>query len=264
MIHIATVHWHSDKWINIQLQYLRKFIKEDFRVYAFLNGIDLKYNKYYYYSCNEDIQKHHIKLNLLGEIIKCSSKNKLNDLIIFLDGDAFPIGDIITFSREKISSHKLIAIQRIENLGDIQPHPSFCATTVGFWEKINGTWEKDKWTNKHGNIVSDVGGKLLRMLDDNNINWFPLLQTSHLTGHPLLFGIYENLIYHHGAGFRTPVSKYDKYGKNFLISLYYNILSKMHYKFRERLKFEPFFFKQNIEMSKNIYNLILSNDSYFE
>ena len=265
MIHIATVHWQTDKWIDTQLKYLKKNIKENYRVYAFLNGIDQKHNKQFYYSCNEDIQEHYIKLNLLGEIIKLSSKNKDEDLIFFLDGDAFPIGDIVTFVRETISSHKLVAIQRVENGGDIQPHPSFCATTISFWEEINGTWKSGyEWINNRGNPISDVGGDLLKLLSDNNINWLPLLRTSQLSSHPLWFGIYKNLIYHHGAGFRIPFSRYDIHETNFLLSTYYNNLNKLPHSIRKKLTFKKLFFKQNIKISENIYNMILSREFYFD
>lgn len=266
MIHIATVHWKTDKWIDIQIRYLEKYIKEEFRLYAFLNGIDQKYNKLFYYFNNEDIQEHYIKLNFLGEIIKLSSTNKNEDLIFFLDGDAFPIGDIVTFVKEKISSHKLIAIQRIENCGDVQPHPAFCASTVGFWADKNGTWRRGfEWTNHKGTPVSDVGGKLLRILKDNNINWYPMLRSGQLTSHPLWFGIYSNLIYHHGAGFRTPVSRYDKDETTLLRHIYYNrILNKLPYSIRKRLAFKNLFFRQNIKMSENIYNRILSTDFSFD
>jgi len=39
MIYIATVHWQSDRWIDIQLQFLQWNIKEEFRVFAFLNNV---------------------------------------------------------------------------------------------------------------------------------------------------------------------------------------------------------------------------------
>ena len=40
MIHIATVHWMSDRWIELQLAYLRRNMDRPYRVYADLEGID--------------------------------------------------------------------------------------------------------------------------------------------------------------------------------------------------------------------------------
>jgi len=265
MIHIATVHYQTDKWIALQLRYIKKHIPEEYRVYAFLDGEAAKHKDKFYYACLESIQDqgHAKKLNILADIISFAAAD--DDILIFLDGDAFPISNIAPFIREKISSHKLIAIQRIENCGDIQPHPAFCATTVGFWEDIKGTWKSGyEWANNRGNAVSDIGGNLLRILNDSNVMWLPLLRTSQLTGHPLWFGIYGNLIYHHGAGFRIPVSRYDEHETNFLLNIYYNILIRLPYNIRKRLRFRNLFFKQNIKMSDKIYYKILSIDYCFE
>ena len=38
MIHIATVHWETDKWIDTQLKYINQNINQPFRVYAFLSS----------------------------------------------------------------------------------------------------------------------------------------------------------------------------------------------------------------------------------
>ena len=41
------------------------------------------------------------------------------------------------------------------------------------------------------------------------IDWYPMLRSNRRDLHPLWFGLYEDLIYHHGAGFRPPVSRAD-------------------------------------------------------
>jgi len=40
-------------------------------------------------------------------------------------------------------------------------------------------------------------------------DWYPLLRSNGRNLHPIWFGIYGDIIYHHGAGFRAPVSRYD-------------------------------------------------------
>jgi hypothetical protein len=98
----------------------------------------------------------------------------------------------------------------LENAGDIQPHPSFCLTTVKFWKEINGDWKRGyEWRNSTGNKITDTGGNLLSILDKKRIGWLPLLRSNKRDLHKLWFGIYEDLIYHHGAGFRQPVSRVD-------------------------------------------------------
>ena len=61
----------------------------------------------------------------------------------------------------------LLAVKRLENNGDIQPHSLFCATTVGFWRQINGDWNYGyEWLNNQNRHVTDVGGNLLKILND--------------------------------------------------------------------------------------------------
>ena len=60
-----------------------------------------------------------------------------------------------------------------------------------------------------GRKTTDVGANLLSKLDSNEISWLPLLRSNKRELHRLWFGIYEDLIYHHGAGFRIPISRID-------------------------------------------------------
>ena len=205
MLHIVTVHWKDDRWVDIQLKYLYEHIKIPFRVYAFLNLLPRDHRSKYFYASTEDIRQsypsesHATKLNLLADIARSHSTNQ-DDWLMFIDGDAFPIGDIISFARSKLKDYPLLAIQRIENGGDIQPHPSFCLTTINFWDEIEGDWKPGyEWRNFAGEMVTDPGGNLLSVLDKNNINWCPLIRSNKRNLHPLWFGIYEDLIYHHGA-----------------------------------------------------------------
>ena len=39
MIHVATVHYQSNKWIDIQLAYLRRHLHEPYRVVASLEAV---------------------------------------------------------------------------------------------------------------------------------------------------------------------------------------------------------------------------------
>jgi hypothetical protein len=210
MLHIATVHWQNDAWIDIQLRYLNRHIREPFRVYAFLNGIPEAHKGRFFYSSTEPIREHSVKLNILADVIGKSSSSE-SDMLVFLDGDAFPIGDIISIVRGKLETRPLVAVQRLENNGDRQPHPCFCATTVGFWKSIGGDWnEGHSWTDREGKATTDVGGNLLGILEERNIEWWPLHRTSRHDIHPVWFGVYGGTLYHHGAGFRdAKVSRAD-------------------------------------------------------
>jgi hypothetical protein len=207
MIHIATVHWATDRWVDVQLHYLEKHIESPFRVYACLDGMDRDLSDRFYYSLSLEKTRHPDKLNLLAELI--AGEADTDDLIVFLDGDAFPISPFEPAVEVMLAENPLAAIRRDENLGDPQPHPSFCVTTVGFWQDI-GDWSRGhKWLNADGDTVDDPGGKLLKALEERGIGWTPLLRSNARNIHPIFFGVYGGLIYHHGAGFRQALSRGD-------------------------------------------------------
>jgi hypothetical protein len=202
MLHIATVHWQNEDWIDIQLARLARHISVPYRVYAFLNGVPEANKAKFYHARSEPIREHAVKLNILAEVI-CSAAAGDGDLVMFLDGDAFPIADIMPLLAEKMAAHPLVAVQRLENNGDLQPHPCFCVTTVGFWKSIGGDWgEGFTWPDTSGKPVTDVGGNLLGILERMGIEWAPLLRSNRTNLHPVWFGIYGDVVYHHGAGFR--------------------------------------------------------------
>jgi hypothetical protein len=208
MIHIATVHWNTDRWVPVQIAFLRRCVKSDFRLYGWLNGVGDVPLDPFYYACFEPVTSHAVKLNLLAEIILAAGSP--DDLLIFLDGDAFPIADIEPLIRQHLPAHKLLAVQRLENNGDIQPHPCFCATTVGFWRQLRGDWKEGPvWHDRAGKAVTDPGGILLRQLADRRVDWLPLLRSNKVNLHPVFFGIYADVVYHHGAGFRKGESRAD-------------------------------------------------------
>ena len=209
MIYIATVHWETDKWIDIQLKFFKRNINQPYRVFAFLSGDACKHKDKFYFACCEPITEHAIKLNLLARFISLQAND--DDILIFIDGDAFPVKPIDSFVTLTLKQYPLAAIRRTENIGDIQPHPSFCFTTVGFWKSIEGDWKEGyEWETTAGMHRTDVGGNLFKILIDLKIDWLPLERTSQLTNHGLMFGIYADLVYHHGAGFREPLSMYDR------------------------------------------------------
>jgi len=201
MIHIATVHWRSDRWIDIQLRYLERNLDEPYRVYAWIDeGMRGQASKFFY-ATDVAVDRHELKLTLLGDLVAHAAAD--DEQIMFIDGDAFPIAPMGPFLRDKLERYPLVAVRRDENNGDPQPHPSFCVTTAGFWRGLPGDWRRGHtWTNPQGKQVTDVGGNLLGLIEDAGIEWYPMLRTNRVNPHPLQFGVYEDLVYHHGGGFR--------------------------------------------------------------
>jgi hypothetical protein len=197
VFHVVTVHWKLDTWIEPQLRYFRRFLPADTRVYASLNGIDGQYGDAFAYAADLP-GTHPEKLNALAEIVSAGAAP--DDYIVFIDGDAFPIAPL---RADVLRGTPLAAVRRDENLNDPQPHPCFCITTVGFWNEIRGDWRPGyTWTNALGYRTSDVGANLLGILRERNIEWRPLLRTNEVDLHHLWFAIYDDVVYHHGAGFR--------------------------------------------------------------
>ena len=210
MIHFATVHYLSDQWIDIQLRQIEAHTDEPYEIWACLNGIDPSYAPRFQHVFDLE-GDHGEKLNeLSAKILEVAQPD---DLVVFIDGDAFPITDWVAPVREWLSTVPLVAVRRDENLGDPQPHPCFTVTTAGFWKEFEGDWAwgGKPWINTAGYERRDVGGRVLTKLEERGIDWHPLLRSNTRNLHPIFFGIYGDLVYHHGSGFRAPGTTVDKH-----------------------------------------------------
>jgi hypothetical protein len=287
MIHIATVHWLSDRWIDLQLKYLERNVDRPYRVYADLEGIEPRHADGFHLATDLSAEQngslsHAQKLNALADLI--GQRADRADTLVFLDGDAFPVAPLGDFLEDRLSSHPLAAIRRDENLGDVQPHPSFCATTVGFWQELGGDWSRGpdwRWTNALGWTVEDVGGKLLSQLNERGIDWSPLLRTNAATLHPTLFGVYEDRIYHHGAGFRPVFDRTDRHLAGKVPPLPANLplepppspLGKLAWKIRAKTwyltkkrgvaKREERITRRNLELSEQVFAMIEQDEAFY-
>ena len=200
MLYVATVHYKSPRWIDIQAKYLRRHISVPYQTWSSIEGIDPAYSASFD-KVFEQRGPHPCKLNHLAlEICHVAADD---DLIMFLDGDAFPITDPMPAINEGLQAAPLLAVRRAENLDEPQPHPCFCVTTVGSWRSLPGDWSLGPvWPASRRELVSDVGATLLRTLELSETPWAQLLRTNGAKLHPLLFAVYGNVVYHHGAGFR--------------------------------------------------------------
>jgi hypothetical protein len=200
VLYIAIVHYKSPRWIEIQRRHLRRHLSIPYQTWTSLEGID----KSYAGSFDRVLAQrgpHEGKLNHLAmEICHIAAED---DLIMFLDGDAFPIADPMPVVMDALERAPLVAVRRAENLDDPQPHPCFCVTTVGAWRSLRGDWSPGPvWPGVQGRRVSDVGANLLRALELSETPWVQLLRTNGSKLHPVFFAVYGEIVYHHGAGFR--------------------------------------------------------------
>jgi hypothetical protein len=211
MLHVVTVHYRSPAWIDVQRRFLERHLPRPFMTWASLQGVDHEYESRFDRVVDQLGERNHAsKLNHLASEI-CDVADP-DDVLLFIDGDAFPIADVEPLLTERLPGVSLIAVRRDENLGDRQPHPLFCVVTAGEWVRLRGdwgaaaTWQRDG----AGQPVTDTGGNLLRRLEATGSTWEPLLRTNCRDLHPLFFGIYGDLVYHHGAAFRQGLSRLDR------------------------------------------------------
>ncbi len=262
------VHWHTDIWIDIQLRYFARYIPQPFTTMAFLNGIDKQHYHKFDYSDDKPIRDHAIKLNQLAE--KACDIGGQDDILLFIDGDAFPIADIAPLI-DQLEDYPLIAVKREENNGDQQPHPCFCLTTVKFWREIDGDWRAGaKWRDSNGRLISDVGGMMYGKLAEKNICWKPLLRSNKKNIHPLWFGVYGDVAYHHGAGFRDKLCRLDAvqgvdlFSRLWLSFLFRTNMIKRAPQLNKKLTFwiHNYMRRRNLVLDKKIFHLVQHDDDF--
>lgn len=287
MIHMLTVHFGSGRWIDLQLDHLDRYLDRPHRVVADLEGVDGAAAERFDLATDLSAERgeplsHQEKLNELAR--RVGAEAAPSDVLVFIDGDAFPIAPVGAFLEEQLARFPLIAIRRDESLGDVQPHPSFCATTVGFWQEIGGDWARGPdwtWPNSAGGRSEDVGGKLLYLLRDRGIEWGPLLRTNRHNLHPVLFGVYEDRIYHHGAGFRPTFERTDRQlaGRvpdlpaglppdppdSWLGALLWKVRAKLWYVTKKRsvVKRQERLIRRNAELSERVYSWIADDPAFY-
>lgn len=207
MIHIATIHWETGFFKDVQYKFIKNNLKE-FKIWTFADKIpkeeiDVEKDKEMYYFCKESGEwNHRIKLNNLASLILKESSD--DDVILFLDGDAWPIAPIEELIKDTLLHFPAGAVLRTEN-GERHAHPSFMFTKLGFWRENNLNWKGGEINGKKYDV-----GYNTHIIKNKGLDWRKFTRTRGLTDHKVFFSIYGDMVYHHGAGFRNPVSAYCK------------------------------------------------------
>jgi hypothetical protein len=171
-----------------------------YRTWTSLEDIDGSYAEHFDHVI-EQLGPHAGKLNHLA--MEISQEAADEDLLMFLDGDAFPIADPMPVIDAALARAPLVAVRRAENLDEPQPHPCFCVTTVGTWRSLPGDWSAGPaWRGPRGRMRTDVGGALMRRLELTDTPWEQLLRSNRHDLDPIFFAVYGDIVYHHGSGFR--------------------------------------------------------------
>lgn len=196
MINVVTVHYKSRVFQEVQYENLCRNLK-DFRIWAFVDKVPKEGGEAdpsrYFYHADSGQTNHLVKLDMLADLVCEASKPE--DVILFIDGDAWPVAPIDAFIAESLKRFPVGGVVRTENW-EKYPHPCFTFTTVGYWREADLSWSK--------HVINHI----LHVLEARKEGWTKIPRSGGLTDHPVFFSLYGDMVYHHGAGFRVPVSAY--------------------------------------------------------
>ena len=233
-LHIFTVHLNP-KWMEIQKRFVSRHLSKAQIVWHPI--VDSRYPKLHRISdkifgnsvitgvrdCDHAwlSMRHAVKLSLAYDSLSPNMGD--DDLVLVLDSDAFPIRDASALL-EKVANDEttVVAVQRKEN-GDSYAHPAFCLTKKRNldWlsqylpEDVDSPWLPHSVYSILNPVKRDTAGALYQCLLKSRAKWTPLNRTNVIDYFPVLFGIYGNIVYHHGCGSRRPLVDIHRIGVKF-------------------------------------------------
>ena len=207
MIYYITIHHNVGRFVRLQADHIAAHTK-NYKVYCGLSGIPFKaddsesvYEQYRRFDITGVQNQHWFRMNYLFGCLEKEQIFQEDDLVVFMDGDAFPIEDWEPSVRAQLENHALVAVERREDIEPLMdekwkpyPHPLFCVAKAKFWQENSLEWKLDPARG-----ISTCGPLLKEWLEQNGYTSCPLLRTNVFNIHPLYFGVYGDIVYHHGA-----------------------------------------------------------------
>lgn len=201
MIYILTLHFKNRNWYNIQKRYLEKYTRpDDYKVIMGLFQMDVPDDcpkNFQPVNLNHVRDNHKDHMSFLCEIAKQQMKD--DDILIFMDGDAFPICDWVGKLKGYLSENEVVSIFRQEDLGMYDdpnhwpaPHLSFTASTKKTWVENDFQWDLGKYQCPGYTILDKIEAKSIKLKK--------LLRSNKYNAHNVMFGVYDDMIYHNGNG----------------------------------------------------------------
>lgn len=247
MIRIITIHHESDRFLDVQKKYLANYTSASYKVYAGYCGFTPpEIENFVMHNLDGGSIIHCDRLNALVNVAMNESED--GDILIIMDSDTFPVdNNWVNTIQDNLSLNPITAIQRRENsaaglgcIPELHPHPCFFATTTKFWSEHKLTFGG----------VPNTGFNIGEWLKDNDLDFTKLLRSNQIDLHPLYFGVYGKILYHHGSGNRLPYDGVDICNRPGL-----GCGAEMDLKYPKI----PIF---NQKLSELIYNEINDNDNF--
>jgi hypothetical protein len=197
MLHIATAHVSTPRWIDIQASHLRAHLSMPYTTWGSIAQIDPAYGGRF----DRVIEQKGPEAGKLNHLaLEIEQEADPADLLLFLAPDAFPIADPGPLFGEGLRRAPLLAARRTPGPDFPQPSPCFCLTTVASWASVAGDWSDGHcWHDARGMARTGPGANLLRRLEVTGTPWAAAERSNPPRGAPGAFAVYERTIYHHGV-----------------------------------------------------------------
>jgi len=221
--HILTHHFTTPAWFEIQKRHILKYtnqektpykvwvgkynleLPEDFELpeHWELIDLDILYPK-------EDKNEHYLQMEWMYR--NCVRKHmRDNDIIIFMDSDAFPCNSswlpliCYGFNSKKCDVFYLHEAPRNPEYGKYDAHPDlfFFASTRKIWEGNNLEWFIDHTNREHSNPGHGLYDKIV----ESDLMVTSMIRTNVFNAHNAMFGVYGNMIYHQTCGSRAIIGR---------------------------------------------------------
>jgi len=190
-------------WPRLQIDMLRRFTPLGYTVIAYGNAI-IEPHAEFLRSCPEvELHTNATEAHPIFEHV-WPARNWLVEqsadrfkYLVTLDSDAFPIreGWMDRYLGALTEDQPLVAVQRLEN-GDTHSDRSFTVFTSDSWRAHRFDFSMDG--------VVDAGAKISQKVEALGRTWWKLNRSNRRNPHPLVSAIYDDHVYHHGAGSRLP------------------------------------------------------------
>ncbi len=136
--------------------------------------------------------------------------------IVTLDLDSFPVADAWHDTLVAGTDDCVVGILRRENGDVLLPHPSCTVLPRSFLARhpfsfspdSDGTREFRTFLRTSGQ-AADTGIRLAHLLARDGLPWRPVLRSNRRELHPLIAGIYGDVVFHLGAGARSALFRRD-------------------------------------------------------